>query len=617
MSRRENWYVGMAIFLVTMVLYWPVVGFPFVNFDDQLYVYQNPNVVHGFSWEGIKWSCTSVVAANWHPLTMVSHMADWSVYGRYAGGHHLTNILLHSSNAVLLWLLLKRMTKCFWPSALVAALFAWHPLNVESVAWIAERKNVLSAFFFILTAWGYMRYVEHPRPAKYALALLLFAAGLAAKPMLVTLPFILLLLDYWPLQRISFSQNRLGWDGRKLGRLLLEKIPFLMVAVADCIITFLAQNHSGSVRTLEEVPLAMRLVNIPIAYLAYLGKAFYPSQLCVFYDFPSHLPVLAGLVSFIILVAMTFLVWHFKSACRWLLVGWLWYLGMLIPVIGLVQTGSQAMADRHTYLPLVGIFFILAYTLNEVLVERRQLRSFVVGGVMIMLLCNLVLTRRQLMQWQSSVALFTQAVAINPECLFSQEMLGTAYHAEGRIAEAIEHYSAAVNFRPTDPDLQYVLGRELIEAGKFSEAENHLAIALRHMPDNPILHNTRGVALLQCGRPQEAELEFSRAITIQSDYSKPYFNLGKTLLAEGRNQLAITNFLAALRFEADWPEALQNLARAYAAAGDQSNAVNTARAALKIAQASQQGILAGQITDELKAYLNASNPQSSSSHISH
>ena len=617
MNPRENWLVGTVLFVVTMVLYWPAIGFPFVNFDDQLYVYENPNVVHGLSWDGVRWALTSVVAANWHPLTMVSHMADWSAYGRFAGGHHLTNILLHSTNAVLLWLLLKRMTKCSWPSALVAALFAWHPLNVESVAWIAERKNVLSTFFFILTVWTYLRYVEHPQPARYAMALLLFAAGLAAKPMLVTLPFIFLLLDYWPLQRFSSGQNGLKMAAWENWGLLLEKIPFLLFSVADCVITFVVQGQSGSIRSLAEVTFAMRLVNIPIAYLAYLGKAFCPLKLCVFYDFPGRLPMLAGLFSLMFLFAVTFLVWRSRSRFRWLLVGWLWYLGMLVPVIGLVQTGSQAMADRHTYLPMVGIFLILAFALNEVLLERRQLRPFVVGGVMIFLLCGLVLTRRQLMQWQSSVTLFTQAVAINPESLFSQEMLGAALHGSGRTTEAIEHYSVAVHFHPTDPDMQYVLGRELIDAGRFGEAENHLSVALLQMPDNPVLRNSHGVALMQCGRLHEAELEFSRAIANQRDYSKPYFNLGKALLAEGRNQMAVTNFIVASRLDPDWPEALQNLARAYAAAGDQSNAVNTASVALKMAQADQQTSLAGQILDELKTYQNILGSQSSPAQTPH
>jgi Flp pilus assembly protein TadD len=617
MDRRKNWIIGIALFVVTMILYWPATGFPFVNYDDPLCVYQNPHVIPGLSWAGIKWAIMAVVAANWNPLTSMSHMADCSVYHLFAGGHHLTNILFHSVNAVLLWLLLKRMTKLFWPSVLVAAMFAWHPLNVESVAWISERKNVLSAFFFILTVWAYLRYTEKPRPARYALTLLLFALGLTAKPMLVTLPFILLLLDYWPLQRISFSQNRLDLAGRKNWLLLLEKFPFLFLALADCVTTFLVQNQSGSVKSLAEVPVALRLVNIPIAYLTYLGKALWPFKLCVFYAFPNGLPVMAGLSSLMLLVAVSVLAWYWRFKFRWLLVGWLWYLGMLIPVIGLVQTGAQAMADRHAYLPMIGIFLIIACVFNEWQAARPQLRIFVAAVALVFLGFCLVLTRQQLMHWQSSVALFSQAVEINPENAAAQDLLGAALDGSGRTTEAVEHYSAAVRIHPDDSELQYHLGRDLIDTGKFGEAEKHLAAALRQMPDNPVLHNTLGVALMQDGKLPEAEQEFSSAIARQPDYSKPYFNLGRTLLAQGQNQTAITNFIAALRLEPGWPEALQNLARAYAATGNQSNAVNTAGLALKMAQDSHEPALVNQIAAELKTYQNASHPQSSAVQTPH
>jgi Flp pilus assembly protein TadD len=613
LEQRKSWIVGLALFVVTMILYWPATNFLFVNFDDQLYVYENPNVVHGLSWEGIKWAAMSAVAANWHPLTMLSHMADCSAYRLFAGGHHLTNILFHSANAVLLWLLLKRMTKLFWPSALVAALFAWHPLNVESVAWVAERKNVLSTFFFILTVWAYLRYVENPRPLRYTLALIPFALGLAAKPMLVTLPFILLLLDYWPLQRISFNQNRLDLTGRKNRLLLLGKTPFLILSIADCVITFAVQNQSGSVKSLTEVSMTARFVNIPIAYLTYLEKTFWPFKLCAFYAFPSQPPVMAGLISLMFLVAMTFMAWHWRFRFRWLLVGWLWFLGMLTPVIGLVQTGAQAMADRHVYLPMIGIFVIVACILNEWLIARPHFRAFMVAAVFAFLGLCLMLTRQQLMHWQNSVALFAQAVEVNPESAFAQDMLGKALDGSGQTDAAIEHYSAAVRIRPDDAELEYHLGRELIGAGRFNEAENPLTTALRQTPDNSVLHNTLGVALMQDGKLPEAEKEFSHAIELQPDYSKPRFNLGKTLLAEGQNELAATNFIAALQLEPDWPEALQNLARAYAATGNQSNAVSTASLALKMAQDRHDEALASQIADELKTYQTALNPRPSPS----
>lgn len=613
MDQRKNWIIGVGLFVITMILYWPVTRFPFVNFDDQLYVYENSNVVSGISWDGIQWAITAVVAANWHPLTVLSHMFDCSAYRLFAGGHHLTSLLFHAVNAVLLWLLLNRMTRLFWPSALVAALFAWHPLNVESVAWIAERKNVLSTFFFILTIWAYLRYAENPRPARYALVLMLFALGLTAKPMLVTLPFILLLLDYWPLQRISSNENRLNLTSQTNRRLVLEKVPFLFLSLADCIITFVVQKQSGSIKSLEQVPMDLRLSNIPVAYLAYLEKAFWPFKLCVFYEFPSRLPVLAGLISFVLLVAATILTWHWRFRFRWLMVGWLWFLGILIPVIGLVQTGAQAMADRHVYLPLIGIFLIVACALNELLIARSQFRTSFTILIVSFLFCCLALTRQQLLHWQNSVALFTQAITVNPQSPFAQDMLGASLDGSGRTTEAVEHYAAAVHIRPNDAVLRYHLGRTLIDAGRFMEAEKHLVMALRQMPNNSILHNTLGVALMQGGQPQGAEKEFSRAIELQPDYSKPYFNLGKALLAQDQNQKAITNFIAALQLEPDWPEALQSLARAYAMTGNQSNAVNTAILALKTAQARRNEVLANQIAAELKTYQSALTSQSSSS----
>lgn len=611
MEQRKNWIIGLGLFVVTMILYWPATHFPFVNFDDQLYVYENPRVTGGLSGSGIKWAATAMVAANWHPLTLLSHMADCSAYRLFSGGHHLTSILIHSINAVLLWLLLKRMTNSCWPSALVAALFAWHPLNVESVAWVAERKNVLSTFFLILTLWAYVRYAKKPQASRYAMALLLFAIGLTAKPMLVTLPFVLLLLDYWPLRRIAFHGNCVDFAARENRRLLLEKIPFLMLSIADCAITYIAQNQSGSVKSLADVPLAMRLFNIPMAYLTYLEKAFLPFNLSVFYPFPNAVPIIAGLISLLLLAAITFTAWHWRFKFRWLPVGWFWFLGTLIPVIGLVQTGGQAMADRHAYVPLIGIFIMVACLFNEWYVGRPQFRAMLMAGVLVFLGFCLIQTRQQLMHWQNSVALFTRAVATDPKNFFAQDMLGAALAGSDRTTEAIEHYSAAVRIRPNNAELQYHLGRELIDGGRFAEAENHLVAALRQMPGNPVLHNTLGVALMQAGRLPEAEREFSRAVELQPDYAKPRFNLGKALLAEGQNQAAITNFVEALRLDPDWPEALQSLARAHAAAGNSANAVNAAGLALKLAQSEHNEPLANQLADELKTYQTSANAQPS------
>ena len=619
MNRQHYWLVGSALFFLTLAFYWPVTVFPFVNFDDPWYVVNNTWVLNGLSWSGIKWGLTTTDLSNWHPLTMWSYMLDDSLYGLFAGGYHLTNILFHAANAVLLWLVLTRLTGWFWSSALVAALFAWHPMNVESVAWIAERKNVLSTFFFILTIGAYVNYVKDAERGRsvgyYMLALVLFALGLAAKSMLVTLPCVLLLLDFWPLRRISSGP---GWGlffrQRKNWLLLFEKIPFFLLTAADSAISYWAQHKSGAVSSLAGVPFQYRLANVPVAYAGYLSKVLCPVNLCVFYPFPETLHATDAVFTLVLLVAITLIVWHWRAKFPWLLVGWLWFLGTLVPVIGLVQIGAQKMADRYAYLPLIGLFLMFAGSLESCGRARPQYRrliSLLAGGI---LCCCLVLTSRQLMYWQDSVALFGKVVEVSPEDATVHNFFGRALAGGGQSARSIEQYAAAVRLRPEAQEYQYDLGCALIAAHRYEEAETNLAGALRQIPDNAQLHNTRGVALMLDHKLGEAQAEFTRAIALQPDNSSACFNLGKVLLTQGQNQEAITNFNLALRQEPDWPEALENMAGAYAAGGDLSNAVATAGAALKKAQDDVQPLLADRIAAELKTYQNAVASQSSAPH---
>jgi Flp pilus assembly protein TadD len=582
------------LMVLTTILYWPVSAYPFVNFDDQLYVYQNSNVLAGLSWSGFKWSLTAVVAANWHPLTLLSHMADCSIYHQFAGGHHLTNIVFHSINAALLCLLVKRMTGTLWTGFLVAALFAWHPINVESVAWVSERKNVLSTFFLLLILLAYLDYAKRPRPGTYLLTLGLFLLGLAAKPMLVTAPILLCLLDYWPLGRVW------GLGSGVWGKLVLEKIPFLFFAVADCVITYLAQDKSGSIVTTASIPLLPRLLNVPVAYLTYLEKAFWPSGLCIFYAYPQHPMVAPAIISALVLLAVSGLAWHWRVRYPWFLVGWLWFLASLVPVIGLVQTGLQAWADRHAYVPLIGIFLIVACALGRFNPAPGRSWPRLAAGVFLGV-C-LMLTRLQISTWQNSVSLFERAVAVNPANAVAQNLLGAAYNGQDDLPEAIEHFTLATQIEPHNPEYQYNLGRGLVTAGKFAEAEMHLREAVVLAPGDPVMHNTLGVAFMQSGEPHKAEKEFSQAIVLRPDYSKSYFNLGKALLEEGQAGQAITNLTTAVHLESNWPEAWENLAKAYASAGDVSNAVSTATIAWQLAQSDQQPALTLQISNELDAY---------------
>lgn len=602
METRRYWIAGLALFVITMALYWPTTTFPFVNYDDQLYVYQSPNVIKGLSWNGIKWAFTANVAANWHPLTLLSHMADCSVYHLFAGGHHLTNILFHSVNTVLLFLLVRRMTDRFGPSLLVAALFAWHPLNVESVAWIAERKNVLSTFFFILTLLAYLRYGENPKLPTYLLTLVLFVLGLASKPMLVTLPFLLILLDYWPLKRLLPPLDSAKPRMESMQILVWEKIPFFILSVTDCVITCLFQERGGSVVSLTTLPIGLRLWNVPVAYLTYLEKTFWPEKLCVLYQFPQTLPLFAAVISIILLVALSCVAFCWRSKFRWLFVGWFWFLGTMVPVIGLVQAGAAPWSDRYMYVPAIGLFLIIACGLSELWARRASLRVLIVSATTLFICFCLIRSRQQINCWRNGVALFTQAVAVAPGNPYTQYLLGTAYNGEGQLNNAIEHFAAAASMRPQNVEYQYNLGLDLINVGKFEEAEDHLNAALKEKPDDPTLHNALGVALIQSQKPIEAEHEFSTAITLRPDYAKPYINLGKAYLKSGQASFAITNFVTALRLEPNSPETMQALAASYADAGELSNAVSTASAAVQIAQSKGLTGLAGQISTELNSY---------------
>ncbi len=350
--------ICLLLALVTALLYWPITSHDFVSFDDQEYITENPHVTPGLTWDGIAWAMSAGYASNWHPLTWISHMADCSLYGLHPGGHHLTNLLLHVANTVLLFLLLYQLTGAVWRSACVAALFAWHPVHVESVAWASERKDVLSTLFWILTLIAYSHFKSQisnlrSRQMWYFAALIFFALGLMCKPMLVTLPFVLLLLDFWPLQAASPGHPR-AWP-----RLLVEKIPFFLLAGIASVVTYLVQKHGGAVSSLEVAPLSSRLANALVAYLRYVGKSIWPAHLAAMYPYVKHWPALWVITAAVLVAGLSILFLLRARTSPWLIVGWLWFLGTLVPTIGLVQVGAQSMADRYTYIPGIGLFLLL------------------------------------------------------------------------------------------------------------------------------------------------------------------------------------------------------------------------------------------------------------------
>jgi protein O-mannosyl-transferase len=635
MARRHTWLVGLGLFIITLALYWPVTSFPFVGYDDEYYVYENTEVLKGVSGAGLKWAGTAFVAGNWHPVTVVSHMVDCSFYGSFAGGHHLTNLLFHAVNVLLVWVLFRQLLASFWGGTLVAALFAWHPMNVESVAWVAERKNVLSTFFWLLTLLAYLKYVAGGRGRDYLLALVCFLLGLLSKPMLVTLPCLLLVLDWWPLRRVEAG-------GKTWRALVLEKLPFFLLTGVVVVMTLVAQQASGAVRSLEDVPWGLRLANVPVAYVNYLAKLAWPTELCAFYALPTSVSLLSSVGSGVVLLGVTGWFFSQRRSAPWLLMGWLGFVGTLVPVIGIVQVGAQSMADRYAYIPALGVFGILAGALVAGTRDWPVARS-VGGGVMAILLSGcLWLTHRQLGYWHSSVELFQQAVRVNPGSAEAHEMLGTMLSGAGQTNAAIEQYEIAVGFQPRRADFQYHLGRELLDVGRLVEAEKALTQAVDLKPDTAIFHNTLGVVYWQQGNFSQATNAFSRAIQVQPGYGKAYFNRGRLEWQLGLEALAAADFTRAVQAAPDWAEALdrlawlrlaaadtglrnpvearqlalqanaltggrsadllRTLALAWAASADYARAMDTARLAQEIARTNHQADLTGQLTAEIEAY---------------
>ncbi len=567
--------ISLLLIVITLAVYWQVRNHKFITYDDRDYITENTYVQKGLSREGITWAFTTRYAGNWHPLTWISHMIDCQLYGLNAQGHHLTNLLFHAVNTVLLFLVFRRMTGAVWQSAFVAVLFAVHPLHVESVAWVAERKDVLSSFFWILTMWTYVSYVEQHALYSYLLTLLFFVLGLMAKPMLVTLPFILLLLDYWPLGRFQFVQsgstlrsqihNPSNADSEGPFRFLLiwEKIPFFALAAGSSVVTFLAQQHEGTIESWEVLPLNIRIANALVAYLRYIGKMIWPSSLAVIYPHLGNtLPMwqVAG-AGLMLVIVSGLVIW----AARWrpyLAVGWLWYIGTLVPVIGILQVGSQSIADRYMYMPLIGLSIIIAWGIPELVVRwcHQKIGLVIITGVL--LLALIVRTWQQLRYWHDSITLFEHAVNVTTNNWVAQGTLGFSLAAEGKIVEAIIHYSEAVRINPNNEKLHYDLGFYLATEGKIAEAIVHFSEAVRINPDYEEAHNNLGSLLATEGKIAEAIVHFSEALRINPVDADVHYNLGIALEREKKLEGAIAHYSEVLRIKPDYREARIALERA-------------------------------------------------------
>jgi hypothetical protein len=434
--------ICLVLALTTITVFWQVCTYDFVDYDDSVYIYENPNIQAGITLKTIKWAFTTSYYANWYPLTWLSHMLDWKLFGPKAGGHHLTNLIFHIANTLLLFIVLKQMTQKLWQSAFVAALFALHPLHVESVAWVVERKDVLSTFFWMLTMWAYLRYVKHPGVARYLLALLSFALGLMSKPMLVTLPFVLLLLDYWPLARIPSGQalNRFG-SRRIFYYLIREKIPFFVLSAILSVVTFIAQRGSGTVATLVQIPLKIRIYNALVSYMEYIEKMIWPSRLAMFYPHPGkNILILHIVISAVLLSAVTICVIRYAKSHRYLVTGWFWYIGTLVPVIGIVQVGMQALADRYTYIPLTGLFIIIAWGVPDLLAKWRYKKIAITLLSLLIILAISICTHFQLRHWQNSLNLFQHAVDVIGSNDKAHIHIANFLYMQNRFDEAIREY---------------------------------------------------------------------------------------------------------------------------------------------------------------------------------
>ncbi len=543
--RRQTVLICLLLALMTAAVYWPVAKQGFINFDDPDYVSSNARVQAGLTMESIRWAFTTVYSSNWHPLTWLSHMLDCQLYGIKPAGHHITNLVFHIANSLLLFGLLQRMTGALWRSALVAALFALHPLHVESVAWISERKDVLSAFFFMLTLWAYARYADAKSITHhasritdyasfyYTLALVFFALGLLSKPMLVTLPFVLLLLDYWPLGRCGPStlDPRPSTLSRlTLSRLTLQKWPFFALSAASCVITFLAQRSSGAMTTLEKSPFDLRLANALVAYARYLGKTFWPTDLSIFYPYSrlslDSWQVIGAALLLLLVTAGVVLV---RKQQPYLLVGWLWFVGTLVPVIGLVQVGKQSWADRYSYLPHIGLFALCVWGASALVTRWKWPRIVPIAlSVLTLAACGLV-TSRQLAHWRNTKTLFQHAVAVTAGNFVAYTVIADALVQEGKLTEAIEQCRKALEIAPDYSEAHNTLGNIYARQNKYDEAITHYRAALQSDPNYPDPHNGLANVLVQKGDYAEAEIQCREALRLAPLHLPAMFCLATAL----------------------------------------------------------------------------------------
>jgi len=599
MSNRQEKYktlfICLGLVLATLLVYRQVQNCEFVHYDDDQYVTGNPHIRAGLTAGSFRWAFTAAWASNWHPLTWLSHMLDCELFGLNPRWHHTTSLLFHLANTLLLFLVLRSMTGSISPSAFVAAAFALHPLHVESVAWISERKDVLSTLFWLLTMAAYLRYVKRPAIGRYLLTLISFVLGLLAKPMLVTLPFVLLLLDYWPLGRIQISKNataaphrlrkrrQVGTNRKSQPRVVLEKIPFFALSLLSSAVTFFVQKQSGTVAQVGLLPLKIRLANAAVSYTKYIARIIWPSRLAVFYPLDDkHLSIVQALAAVVLLAGITICIIRLAPKYRCLLTGWFWFLGTLVPVIGLVQVGAQAMADRYTYIPSIGLFIMVAWAVPA-LVPRLKYRKIIFGISSLVVLSALTAgTYLQLKYWRNSLALFSRALAVTNNNSKMHNNLGLELHLQGQTDRAVSHFRRAIEIKPDYANACNNLGNALKAQGKLDEALNCFQRAVRLKPNHVEAQINLALLLQSQDRLAEAAGHFRRAIELRASSAELHNNLGITMAMQGRLDDAVRHCSRALQLNPDYPEAYYNLGNALKLQGKLESAAESLRRAVQL-----------------------------------
>ena len=558
-----------ALAAVCLVGYEQLRNNDFVNWDDDQYITKNPNVYTGLTRQNIIWAFTTTDVSYWHPLTWLSHMLDCQLFGTAPAGHHLTSLMLHIANSLLLFILLRQATGAVWKSAFVAALFALHTINTDSVAWVSERKNLLSTLFWMLTTLAYVRYSRHPGLSRYLPVLLLFALGLLAKPALAVLPFVLLLLDYWPLGRLSFGQPCSSnsetsaissSQGPRNLRLIVEKVPLFILSTVAISLASFSLRHTRQMVSTAEVPMQLRIANALVSCLRYIAKMFVPRSLAVHYPYPDTVPLAQAAAALLLLLCVTALALWLIRKRPYLIVGWLWFLGTLLPVSGLMQAGQwPAMADRFAYVPLIGLFIIITWTACELWAKWRYKRLVLAAAAAVVLLVLLLLTHRQVRLWKDSFTLFAHALKVTENNAEMHNNFANALLRRDKLDEAAEHYREALRISPRHPRAHYNLAYVLQIEGKIDQAISHYRQCIEINPEDSDAHNNLALALVSRGSRLEAIEHYRRALKIKPKDPAVHYNLGVELALQNKISQAIGHFRQALRVSPDFPGARENI----------------------------------------------------------